>query len=80
MQVDTAAGATRVRSGLRDSVLIKRSGLSERRDKAPPCVLSRLHSADIGSGPRDPLLFPSLITAKVSRRKNGGEARRGPLL
>jgi hypothetical protein len=47
MLVDMAAGATRAQSGLRDSsyaIRFKRSGLSERRDKASRCVLSRLHS------------------------------------
>ncbi len=64
MLVDMAAGATRAQSELRDSsyaIRFKRSGLSERRDKASRCVLSRLHSAAIG---RVPLQAAATLTRK----------------
>jgi hypothetical protein len=57
MLVDMAVGAIRAQSGLLDlsnlsyTILFKRSGLNERRDKASRYVLSRLRSAAIGSGP-----------------------------
>ena len=54
MLVDVAADATRAQFGLRDAnyaIRFKRSSLSERRDKASRCVLSRLRPAAIVSGP-----------------------------